>query len=82
MKQLLSIGDEVLIGPDEQDGAKGYIEAVFVYRNFVQYVVTRWDEGSKIVDTVEEFEIRPFPYSVHTPEHPVEVRIHFEDDTF
>jgi len=79
MRQLLSIGEEVIIGPNEEDGARGHIEAVFIYRNFVQYVVTRWTEGEKQVDTVEEFEIEAVPYAMEDPKEPVRVWIKPEE---
>jgi len=77
-RQLIAIGTEVTIGPQNEDGAEGFVEAVFVYRNFVQYVVTWWQDGIKRVETVEEREIHVGDYA--TKEDPVNVWV--EDDNY
>jgi len=68
-EQLISIGTTVRIG--DEDGAEGEVEAVFVYRNFIQYVVTWWEGGHKQVETVESREISIMEWAA--PEDPVEV---------
>lgn len=61
MQQLLSIGTAVHCGTEE-DGIHAVIEAVFVYHDFAQYVVTWWEEGTKRVETVEAREIQVQSY--------------------
>jgi hypothetical protein len=61
MQQLLSIGTAVHCG-SEEEGCQGVIEAVFIYHDFVQYVVTWWEEGAKRVENVEAREIKEQTY--------------------
>jgi hypothetical protein len=61
MRELIAIGTEVQVGPDDEDGRTARVEAIFVYRNFIQYVVTWWENGVKRVETVESPEITILP---------------------
>jgi hypothetical protein len=68
---IIPIGTKVWIGDPEEltdttydsDTAHGRVEAVFIYRKFIQYVVSRWVDGVKLVETVEHDEMRVDEYA-------------------